>query len=423
MSRRCAGWCDFAGRLISRKARRAIPGESHAMTLSQPYDVLIAGAGPAGLALARALAGTRLRIGIIDRAPAETLAAPPCDGREIALTHRSIATLQRLGAWQRLDPAEIAPLREARVLNGRQSFALSFAGPNPGDRLGSLVSNQQIRRALFEAIDGQAGLTVLAGASIRGVRTDLDCATVTLDDGRSLSARLLVGADSRFSFVRQQLEIGAQINPLGRSMLVARVAHAAAHRGGATEWFGHGQTIAMLPLADGRTSSAVLTLPSAAIDALAALDCTALGNEFTRRFRARLGPMQVLEGPHVYPLTTTYAHRFVTRRAALIGDAAVGMHPVTAHGFNLGLQGAAKLAELIAQAAQNGQDIAANMLLRRYQAAHRLASAPLYASTNLLVRLYTDDGPVARVARPLALRAAARLPMVRAAITRRLMQQ
>ena len=151
MSRRCAGWCDFAGRLISRKARRAIPGESHAMTLSQPYDVLIAGAGPAGLALARALAGTRLRIGIIDRAPAETLAAPPCDGREIALTHRSIATLQRLGAWQRLDPAEIAPLREARVLNGGQSFALSFAGPNPGNRLGSLVSNQQIRRALFEA--------------------------------------------------------------------------------------------------------------------------------------------------------------------------------------------------------------------------------------------------------------------------------
>jgi 2-polyprenyl-6-methoxyphenol hydroxylase-like FAD-dependent oxidoreductase len=99
------------------------------------------------------------------------------------------------------------------------------------------------------------------------------------------------------------------------------------------------------------------------------------------------------------------------------------MHPVTAHGFNLGLQGAAKLAELIAQAAQGGLDIAGNMLLRRYEAAHRLASAPLYASTNLLVRLYTDDRPIARMARPLALRAAARLPMVRTAITRRLMQQ
>ncbi|MDE8409514.1 FAD-dependent 2-octaprenylphenol hydroxylase, partial [Klebsiella pneumoniae] len=87
------------------------------------------------------------------------------------------------------------------------------------------------------------------------------------DDGRTLSAQLVVGADSRFSFVRRQLEIGAQINPLGRSMLVARVAHAAVHRGDATEWFGHGQTIAMLPLSDGRLSSAVLTLPSPEIDA------------------------------------------------------------------------------------------------------------------------------------------------------------
>lgn len=393
------------------------------MTIPQPYDILIVGAGPAGLALVRALAGSRLRIGILDQAPVATLSAPPCDGREIALTQRSVATLQRLGAWQRLDPAQISPLCEARVLNGGRSFSLSFAGPNVGDRLGSLVSNHHIRRALYDAIEGQDGLTLLAGASIRSVRTDMNCASVTLDDGRTLSAQLVVGADSRFSFVRRQLEIGAQINPLGRSMLVARVAHAAVHRGVATEWFGHGQTIAMLPLSDGRLSSAVLTLPSPEIDALAALDRPALSAELTRRFRARLGPMQVLDGPHVYPLTTTYAHRFVTRRAALVGDAAVGMHPVTAHGFNLGLQGAAKLAELIAQAAQGGHDIAGNVLLRRYEAAHRLASAPLYASTNLLVRLYTDDRPIARMARPLVLRAAARLPMVRTAITRRLMQQ
>jgi ubiquinone biosynthesis UbiH/UbiF/VisC/COQ6 family hydroxylase len=409
--------------LIQRKACRFGPVESGAMTMPHSYDVIIVGAGPAGLAFARALAGTRLRIAIIDQSPAATLAAPPCDGREIALTHRSIATLQRLGAWQRLDPAHIAPLREARVLNGERSFALSFAGPHEGDRLGSLVSNHHIRRALFQSTVDQTGLTLLAGTNIRGVRTDADAATVLLDDGRSLSARLVVGADSRFSFVRRQLEIGAQVNPLGRSMLVARVAHAAAHRGIATEWFGHGQTIAMLPLNAPRVSSAVLTLPSAAIDRLAALDGVALGAELTRRFRARLGAMAVLEGPHVYPLTTTYAHRFVARRAALVGDAAVGMHPVTAHGFNLGLQGAVKLADLIAEAAQHKRDIAGDILLRRYEAAHRLASAPLYASTNLLVRLYTDDRPVARIVRPLALRAAARLPMVRTAIARRLMQQ
>ena len=386
------------------------------------HDILIVGGGPAGLAFARALDGTGLSIGLVERQPADLLASPPVDGREIALTHRSVATLTRLGAWAHLGPEDISPLREAQVLNGASRFTLAFNTAGTGeDRLGQLVPNHRIRQALFRAIDGQPGLDLITGTGVASVGTDRAGARVRLADGRVLDARLLVAADSRFSAVREQLGIAAEVNRLGRSMIVCRVAHEGDHRSIATEWFDHGQTIAMLPL-NGRQSSAVLTLSSGQIEQLAALNPGALGAEITRRYDARLGEMQVVEGPHVYPLATTYARHFAATRAALIGDAAVGMHPVTAHGFNLGLQGATTLAGLVADAAARGGDIASSLLLRRFEATHRLASRPIYAATNLLVGLYTDERPAARIARRATLRAGARLPMVRQTISRFLMQ-
>lgn len=293
------------------------------------YDILIVGGGPAGLAFARALDGAGLRIALVERQSADLLASPPVDGREIALTHRSVATLTRLGAWAQLGLDDVSPLREAQVLNGGSRFALAFKTTGTGeDRLGHLVPNHRIRQVLFRTVAGQPGLDLITGLGVTSVTTDRAGARVTLSDGRLLTARLVVAADSRFSAVRKQLGIAAEVNRLGRSMMICRVAHEHDHRGIATEWFDYGQTIAMLPLKD-RLSSAVLTLPSQEINRLVALDAEALGAELTRRYEARLGAMQVAEGPHVYPLATTYARHFAATRAALIGDAAVGMHPVT----------------------------------------------------------------------------------------------
>jgi ubiquinone biosynthesis UbiH/UbiF/VisC/COQ6 family hydroxylase len=386
------------------------------------FDIIVAGGGPAGLAFTRSLFGSGLRIALIERQPQATLAEPPYDGREIALTHRSAAMLDRLGVWALIDAAAIAPLRAARVLNGSSRVALAFDPAASGDdRLGHLVPNHQIRRALFRAIEGQPGVALIAGTGIATARTDRARATATLADGRSLTARLLVAADSRMSAVRDQLGIAAEINRLGRSMMVVRVAHDRDHHGIATEWFGYDQTIAMLPLA-GRLSSAVLTLPADEMAQVAALDAGALGREMTRRYGARLGAMRPVEAPHVYPLATTYARHFAATRAALIGDAAVGMHPVTAHGFNLGLIGQATLARLVSAAAASGREIASASLLRRYEARHRLATRPLYAATNALVGLYTDPRPAAWLARHAALRAAAGLPLIGRTVTRLLMQ-
>lgn len=392
------------------------------MTCLTTHDIVVIGGGPAGLAFVRALAGSGLSVALIERQPHHTLADPAEDGREIALTHRSVDTLRALDAWSRIDPPAVSPLREAQVLDGRSPFALAFdPGRSGADRLGQLVSNHLIRRALFEATATLPHVELITGATVTDVTTDDRAATATLADGRTIRTRLLVGADSRFSAVRKQLGINAQVNRLGRSMLLARVTHTEDHRAIATEWFDHGQTIALLPL-PGRQSSVVLTVAEDEATRLATFDRDALSRELTRLADNRLGTMTVTGGPHVYPLATVWSDHFAARRAALIGDAAVGMHPVTAHGFNLGLASATSLAALVRRSAERGRDIAAPSLLRRYEASHRIAAGPLFAATALIVRLYTDDSLPARIARPVLLRAAASLSPVRAGVSRLLMR-
>lgn len=380
------------------------------------YDIIIVGGGPAGLSFARALADAGLNIALVEQQDSDALADPGYDGREIALTHRSVRMLTELGAWARLPAEEISELREARVLNGLSPLALTFdTAGRPEQALGVLVSNHLIRRALFDAVQGQDGLTLMTGVKVADCKAGPEGAEIRLEDGRVLSARLLVAADSRFSSVRRRIGIGAEMNPTGKPMLVCRVSHDGTHDHVATEWFGRGQTFAMLPL-NGRISSAVLTLPVDDARRLAALPDDAIGAELTARYRHRLGAMRVASSVHVYPLTMTFADRFAVPGAALVGDAAVGMHPVTAHGFNLGVAGACTLAAEIRQARRVGEDWASIAVLDRYARKHRRAALPLYRATNLIVGLYNDERPAALLARHAAIRLGRRLPFVRGAV-------
>lgn len=373
-------------------------------------DVAIIGAGPAGLALACALAGTGLRITLLERTPEAAIAEPAFDGREIALTRRSQAILRELGAWAHIPAAEAAPLREAKVMNGAMPLALRLAPEGEGEPLARLVPNHLIRRALFTAASA-TGARLVAGQAVTGLSLDAQGARVTLEGGEEVAARLVVAADSRFSEARRRAGIGAAMLDFGGTMVLARMEHEAAHGGVATEWFGHGQTIAMLPL-NGAMSSVVLTLPPALAASVMAMTPEDFGAEVTRRYGSRLGRMTLAGTRHAYPLVAAYAHRFAGRRFVLLGDAAVGMHPVTAHGFNFGLSGAALLAGEIRRAREPGDAMA----LGRYAGRHRRATLPLFVATNAVARLYTDDRAPARLARAALIGAGAALAPVRRAI-------
>ncbi|WP_372014180.1 5-demethoxyubiquinol-8 5-hydroxylase UbiM [Pseudoxanthomonas sp. 10H] len=374
------------------------------------HDIAIVGAGPVGLCLARALAAQGLRIALVERQPREALAGPAFDGREIALTHASIRLLRELGVWQRIPAAGVYPLRTARVMDRDLPQELRVAAD--GDRLGSLVANHLIRRAAWEAVQATPGIDLHAGAAIEAVHADAGSACLQLRDGPRIDAKLLVAADSRFSETRRALGIDADLHDFGKSMLVCRVRHELPHGHAAWEWFGLGQTLALLPL-DEYQAGAVVTLPGEQARALAALDEATFAADLERRYGGRLGRMELDGSRHVYPLVATWARRFTGPRLALAGDAAVGMHPVTAHGFNLGLASVERLADLAATALRQGRDLGDPALLARYQRRHRRGSWPLFQATRMIVGLYNDGRPAARWIRGAALRAGAGLPPFR----------
>ena len=385
-------------------------------------DVLVVGAGPAGLCFARSLKGSGLKVAVVEKQPLEAIAAPAFDGREIALTHASRKILEGLGLWDRFDPADVSELRDAKVTDGDSAHALRIsADDGRSDRLGWLVPNHVIRRSVFEAVAGQDDVEVLTGHGVRAVVDRGDAIEASLEDGRTIRARLLVAADSRFSQVRRMLGIGARSRDHGVRMMVCRFEHTLPHHHVAWEWFDYGHTLALLPL-NGNLSSAVLTLSPALMGGAEAMDDAALAADLQRRMRGRLGEVSMTGTRHVYPLVSVYADSFVGRRAALVGDAAVGMHPVTAHGFNLGLQGQARLAEAVLQAHRASADIGSDAVLARYQRRHHAAAMPIYAATGMVIRLYNNGRPAARLLRRATLRVANRIPPFRRAIAAHLTQ-
>ena len=382
------------------------------------YDIIISGAGPAGLCLARALSGHGLRMAVVEQQPLAALQEPAFDGREIALTQYSAQLLRTLGLWERIDSHAPSPLRDARVMNGPSPFAMVIDHALGGrSELGWLVGNHHIRRAAFEAVQESmqtnGDITLLAGESVSHAHTDSAAAHVKLSGGTTLSAKLLIAADSRFSGTRRAMGIAADLHDFGRSMLLCAMTHEEPHLHVAWEWFGYGQTLALLPMNDDpatgeHRSSVVLTLPSHEIDPLLALDADAFGSQMSSRFSRRLGRMTLASTRHAYPLVAVYPRHLVANRFACVGDAAVGMHPVTAHGFNFGLLGVDNLSGLLRAAHARGEDIAAKSILERFEREHRRATRPLYLATQLITSLYTADTPPARALRNLALRAGER---------------
>lgn len=381
------------------------------------HDVLIVGAGPAGLALATALAQAGLRCRVFEQQPLAAIEQPAEDGREIALTHRARRILESLGIWQRLPAVEVSPLREARVSSGDSPFVLPFDARGAGhDALGWLVPNHRIREAAYAAAAAQDGVTLETGAPVSGLQRDTHGATLHFAGRPPVTAPLVVAADSRFSTVRRMAGIGAQMLDFGRIAIVARLAHDGEHGGVAHECFRYGNTLATLPLA-GRVSSAVLTLKADEAPGWLALDDAAFAAKVEAQLGGRLGAMRAAGPRHHYPLVAVYAHRFTAPRFALVGDAAVGMHPVTAHGYNFGLYG---VEVFVRELLKSKQDPGSAAALAAYETEHRRTTWPIYQGTNAIVRLFTDDRTPAKLVRGAVLRVANQLPPLRALITRQL---
>lgn len=394
------------------------------MTGSAQPDVIIAGAGIAGSTLALALAQAGLRPLLIDPVAFDDQIAPTFDGRASAIAYSAFRQWRAMGLAEALEP-HAQRIEQILVTDGRTPGA-SAGAPTPfflrfdsaeiadrseGEPLGYLLENRHIRAVLAGAVK-RAGIEVMAPARV--VRADVSAreSTVTLQDGRVLTAPLVVGAEGRGSVIRSAAGIGAVGWDYPQTGVVATVRMERPHGGVAHEYFLPGGPFAILPLIENR-ASLVWTESTARGEALKTARPEVFQAHLARRFGEFLGEITV-EGPiFTYPLSLQLAERFVAPRVALLGDSAHGVHPIAGQGLNLGLKGAAALAEVLVDAIRLGEDIGSEVVLARYAAWRTFDTVTLAVGTDLFVRLFSNDNPLLRLVRGVGMAAVNRIAPAR----------
>ncbi|WP_426022515.1 UbiH/UbiF/VisC/COQ6 family ubiquinone biosynthesis hydroxylase [Brevundimonas sp. PWP3-1b1] len=401
------------------------------MADTERYDIVIAGAGLTGAAFALAAAQGGLKVVMVDPQPFSAQMAPTFDGRSTAVAFSTFRMLDALGLGETLRP-HACRMDHILVTDGRRPGAASrkaspaflrfdadeIGGRTGGEPLGYMVENRRIRVALAEAVT-RAGIEVRAPATVARVETDVGKATVTLADGSTLIAPLVVGAEGRGSTVRRAAGIETVGWGYGQSGVVATVRLGRDHGNVAHEYFLPSGPFAILPLTDQR-ASLVWTETTRRGEALRDASDEAFHAHLMRRFGEFLAtPEQssaTVEGPRfVYPLALSLAEKLVAPRIALIGDAAHGVHPVAGQGLNMGLKDAAALAEVLAEAARLGEDLGAETVLERYARWRRFDNAALAAGFDAFVRLFSNDIAPVRLARDLGMAAVNRIGPLRRA--------
>ena len=390
------------------------------------YDVIVVGGGLAGTSLGLALAGAGLKVALLDRQDPNSQKDAAFDGRSSALSRASRNILQAIGVWPGLAPAA-QPILDIRVSDGRIDQAPSrlflhydHRDAEPGAEakpMGYIVENRETRTALLTAVDAAPSLDQLAPCEVTEASRGPDGVSVSLAGGGSLSARLLVAADGKFSRLRKAAGIAVTSWDYGQDGIVATIAHDLPHDGVAHEHFLPSGPFALLPMVAGtgvpHRSSLVWTERRALVPAIMALDEEAFNAELQRRFGDSLGALRLASRRWNYPLSLSQARKYRAERLVLLGDAAHAMHPIAGQGLNLALRDVAALAEILVDGMRLGQDPGDAMLLARYERWRRLDATVLLAATDGLNRLFSNDLPGLRLARDLGLAAVDRLPPVK----------
>lgn len=382
------------------------------------YDFIINGAGPSGLCFATLASKNGLRCAIIEKQAKEAIEAPKFDGRDIALTHKSKDILESLGIWAQFSQSDISTIDKAIVNNGKNDGKMVLES-NLAPNLAYVVSNHLVRQYAYEIVKDDENIKIFFENEITKIDNKSDFVCIGLQDGTNLSAKILIAADSRFSTIRKRYGISSSMLDFGKTMVVCRIKHEIAHEFIANECFGNGYTLALLPLND-NVSSAVITMKPNQIDELLAKSDTEFTNWIQERFEKPLGKISLISEKFAYPLVGVYANSFIAPRFAAIGDAAVGMHPVTAHGFNFGLLSITTLMNCVQKAQKRNKDIGAPQVLGEYDRKHRLDTLPLYVATAGIVNLYTNDTLPASLARKALINIADKMAPIKALMMNKL---
>jgi 2-octaprenyl-6-methoxyphenol hydroxylase len=379
---------------------------------TQRCDVLIGGAGFAGLALAIALRqglGPSFSVTVAD----PMLGRAATDPRSSAIVAAARRLFETIGVWANIEAQPILDMvvTDSRLTDAVRPTFLTFDGDvEPGEPFAHMVENGPLLDALTKKAEAE-GVT-LRPAAVTGFEVATNRVTVQLANDDPLDVRLLVAADGARSLIRERAGIASHGWSYPQSAIVTTVAHERDHNGRAEEHFLPAGPFAILPLT-GRRSSIVWTEEAHEAARIVALPDDGFHAELERRFGLHLGEIEAVGPRRVHSLGLSVARTFIADRIALVGDAAHVIHPIAGQGLNMGLKDVAALAEVIVDAARLGLDPGSLAVLDRYQRWRRFDTMAMGIATDGLNRLFSNHSAVLRLARDVGLGLVDRLPALK----------
>ncbi len=380
--------------------------------------ILIVGGGHTGLLLALALGRAGLPTTVIEAQPLEAIMAAPFDGRALALMSGSRRVLDELGLWHAFtDIAE--PVRGVRVRDHGTGATLEFDAEQLGEPAFAYgITNRALRRRLLELCRARPDITLRAPARLTGLHRQADALVAVLDDDTRLPAALVVGADGRGSGVRDLARISARRWRYPQDAITFAVQLAMPHDHCVHEFLRPAGPLALLPIGPD-LFSVTWVERQAVVEQLLSLDHRSLLLELQDRIEIDLAGASLRGRPTGHPLSGLQAVRYCAPRVALVGDAAHGLHPIHAQGFNLAVRDVAALAEAVVDSVRAGSDPGGADTLLRYDRARRNDAWLTVGLTDGLNRLFSTDLTAAKLVRGLGFAAIDRLAPLKQLAMRR----
>jgi len=373
-------------------------------------DVVILGAGLVGCALAVALARGGVTSIIIDPADPAAIRDARFDGRASAVSSTSWRMLEAIGVAPRF-AGETNPIERIEVGDNGARGLLAFAPNLEADGpLGMMLENRHLRVGLREAAAEAEGVTLLMPARAARIERDASGVRVALEDGRTVRAALLIGAEGRRSPTRELAGIAVARWDYRHRAIIGMLDHEADHHNVAHELFYPAGPFALLPMKGGHRSALVWTVAERDAEAMLSLSPRAFVAEAAKRMGGLYGALSSASPLSSYPLGFHHAARITADRLALVGDAAHGIHPIAGQGLNLGFRDAAALAEVLIEGARLGLDPGDAQLLARYERWRGLDTFMVAAATDGLTRLFGVPGRAAHRVRSFGVGLVNRIP-------------
>jgi 2-octaprenylphenol hydroxylase len=396
--------------------------------VSREAEIVVIGAGMVGAAFACLLAeqGDEISIAVLDiREPPIFDADADYGPRVSAISRASSSILKAAGVWKTILAARASPYREMCVWDSGHRIGapgtVRFDAADIGEaELGHIVENDLIQHALIERLKHLDCVSLVCPARAVEIQATGRRASISLEDGSTLRARLVVGADGTGSPTREMLGIETRCQPYDQTAVVCHVSTERSHLQTAWQRFLPEGPVALLPLADGRSSVVWSTSPEEA-RRLTEIGTTEFLEELTQATEGVLGRITGTGQRFAFPLRMQNARSYISGRAALIGDAAHTVHPLAGQGVNLGLLDAAALAEVVIDARDSGRDPGDFRVLRRYERWRKGENLVAAHGIDAIGRLFRATGPVTGALRRAGATLVNETPLVKNEIVRRAM--